>query len=77
MKKAICLILVALLALSTLGLPALAGDQGELGRLTKLNVDEDTLTQAIMESYMSVSLWQAVLADSPLLDIEPLWNAEQ
>lgn len=51
MKKAICLILVALLALSTLGLPALAGDQGELGRLTKLNVDEDTLTQAIMESY--------------------------
>ena len=51
MKKAICLILVALLALSTLGLPALAGDQGELGRLTKLNVDEDTLTQAITESY--------------------------
>lgn len=51
MKKAICLILVALLALSTLGLPALAGDQGELGRLTKLNVDEDTLSQAIMESY--------------------------
>ena len=51
MKKAICLILVALLALSTMGLPALAGDQGELGRLTKLNVDEDTLTQAIMESY--------------------------
>lgn len=51
MKKTICLILVALLALSTLGLPALAGDQGELGRLTKLNVDEDTLTQAIMESY--------------------------
>ena len=51
MKKAICLILVSLLALSTLGLPALAGDQGELGRLTKLNVDEDTLTQAIMESY--------------------------
>ena len=51
MKKAICLILVALLALSMLGLPALAGDQGELGRLTKLNVDEDTLTQAIMESY--------------------------
>ena len=51
MKKAICLILIALVALSTLGLPALAGDQGELGRLTKLNVDEDTLTQAIMESY--------------------------
>ena len=51
MKKATCLILIAILALSTLGLPALAGDQGELGRLTKLNVDEDTLTQAIMESY--------------------------
>ena len=51
MKKATCLILIALLALSTLSHPALAGDQGELGRLTKLNVDEDTLTQAIMESY--------------------------
>ena len=50
MKKAICLILVALLALSTLGLPALAGDQGELGRLTKLNVDEDTLTQEEWEA---------------------------
>ena len=31
----------------------------------------------VTEPYMSVSLWQAVLADSPLLDIEPLWNAEQ
>lgn len=51
MKKAACLILIALLALSTLSLPALAGDQGELGRLTKMNVDEDTLSQAIMESY--------------------------
>lgn len=51
MKKTICLILVTLLVLSTLSLPALAGDKGELGRLTKLNVDEDTLSQAIMESY--------------------------
>lgn len=51
MKKTICLILVTLLMLSTLSLPALAGDKGELGRLTKLNVDEDTLSQAIMESY--------------------------
>ena len=51
MRKAICLMLVAFLALSTLGLPARAENQGELGRLTKLNVDEDTLTQAIMESY--------------------------
>lgn len=51
MKKTICLILVTLLILPTLSLPALAGDKGELGRLTKLNVDEDTLSQAIMESY--------------------------
>lgn len=51
MKKTICLILVTLLVLSTLSLPALAGDKDELGRLTKLNVDEDTLSQAIMESY--------------------------
>lgn len=51
MKKTICLILVTLLVLSAWSLPALAGDKGELGRLTKLNVDEDTLSQAIMESY--------------------------
>lgn len=51
MKKTICLILVTLLVLSTWSLPALAEDKGELGRLTKLNVDEDTLSQAIMESY--------------------------
>ena len=31
----------------------------------------------VTEPYMSVSLWQAVLADSPLLDIEPLWDVEQ
>ena len=32
----------------------MAGDQGELGRLTKLNVDEDTLSEAITESYFDL-----------------------
>ena len=32
----------------------MAGDQGELGRLTKLNVDEDTLSEAITKSYFDL-----------------------
>ncbi len=54
MKKVIVLMLIVLLALSALSVPALAGDQGELGRLTKLNVDEDTLSEAITESYFDL-----------------------
>ena len=54
MKKVIIMMLIALLALSVLSVPALAGDQGELGRLTKLNVDEDTLSEAITESYFDL-----------------------
>ena len=54
MKKVIIMMLIALLALSMLSVPALAGDQGELGRLTKLNVDEDTLSEAITESYFDL-----------------------
>ena len=54
MKKVTILMLIALLVLSALSVPALAGDQGELGRLTKLNVDEDTLSEAITESYFDL-----------------------
>lgn len=54
MKKVTVLMLIVLLALSALSVPALAGDQGELGRLTKLNVDEDTLSEAITESYFDL-----------------------
>ena len=54
MKKVTILMLTLLLALSVLSAPALAGDQGELGRLTKLNVDEDTLSEAITESYFDL-----------------------
>ena len=54
MKKVTILMLTVLLALSVLSAPALAGDQGELGRLTKLNVDEDTLSEAITESYFDL-----------------------
>ena len=57
MKKVIIMMLIALLALSVLSVPALAGDQGELGRLTKLNVDEDTLSEAITESYFNLVLF--------------------
>lgn len=51
MKKLTLLVLAALLALSALSIPAIAEEQGLLGRLTKLNVDEATLTDAIAESY--------------------------
>lgn len=54
MKKVAIMMLIALLTLSALSVPALAGDQGELGRLTKLNVDEDTLSEAITESYFDL-----------------------
>ena len=54
MKKIVVAMLVALLVLSVLSVSALAGDQGELGRLTKLNVDEDTLSEAITESYFDM-----------------------
>lgn len=47
MKKIVAVILAALLALCALGVPTLAEDQGLLGRLTKLNVDEDTLNAEI------------------------------
>ena len=47
MKKFTVMMLIALLTLSTLAVPALAEDQGLLGRLTKLNVDEDTLNAEI------------------------------
>ena len=47
MKKVTVMMLIAVLALSALSVPALAEDQGELGRLTKLNVDEDTLNADI------------------------------
>ena len=47
MKKIIAVILAALLAFCALGIPAMAEDQGLLGRLTKLNVDEDTLNAEI------------------------------
>ena len=52
-KTTAILTLIVLLALSILNTAALAEEQGELGRLTKLNVDEDTLTEAILESYFS------------------------
>jgi polar amino acid transport system substrate-binding protein len=54
MKKVTVVMLIALLIFSVLSVPALAGDQGELGRLTKLNVDEDTLSEAITESYFDL-----------------------
>ena len=49
MKKLTLLVLAALLALSALNIPAIAEDLGLLGRLTKLNVDEAMLTDAISE----------------------------
>lgn len=42
-----------MLVISSLGVPALAGDQGLLGRLTKLNVDEDTLNADIADFFFS------------------------
>ena len=54
MKKVTVVMLIALMIFSVLSVPALAGDQGELGRLTKLNVDEDTLSEAITESYFDL-----------------------
>ena len=47
MKKVIILMLAVLMAVSMLAVPTLAEDQGRLGRLTKLNVDEDTLNAEI------------------------------
>ena len=38
---------------SVLSVPALAGKQGLLGRLTKLNVDEDTLNADIADFFFS------------------------
>ena len=52
-KIAAILAIIVLLDLSVLNAAALAEEQGELGRLTKLNVDEDTLSEAILESYFS------------------------
>lgn len=54
MKKVTVLMLTVLLALFAVMPSALAGDYGELGRLTKLNVDEATLTDAIAESYFAL-----------------------
>jgi len=53
-KKITIMMLITMLALSALSVPALAGNQGELGRLTKLNVDEDALSEAITESYFDL-----------------------
>ena len=47
------LAIIVFLSLAVANTAALAEEQGELGRLTKLNVDEDTLTEAILESYFS------------------------
>ena len=52
-KIAAILAIIVLLGLSVLNAAALAEEQGELGRLPKLNVDEDTLSEAILESYFS------------------------
>ena len=54
MKKVIILMLAVLMAVSMLAVPTLAEDLGRLGRLTKLNVDEDTLSEAITESYFDL-----------------------
>lgn len=54
MKKVTVMTLAVILALFALTVSASAGEQGELGRLTKLNVDEDTLTDAIAESYFAL-----------------------
>ena len=52
-KSAAIMTIIVLLMLSELNTAALAEEQGVLGRLTKLNVDETTLTEAISESYFS------------------------
>ena len=52
-KSAAILTIIVFLMLSVLNTAALAEEQGVLGRLTKLNVDETTLTEAISESYFS------------------------
>ena len=49
MKK----ITVLIMLLCLLNVPAFAGDQGLLGRLTKLNVDEDTLNADIADFFFS------------------------
>lgn len=53
MKKIVVAMLVALLVLSVMSVSALAGDQGLLGRLTKLNVDEDRLNADIADFFFS------------------------
>ena len=53
MKKIVVAMLVALFVLSVLSVSALAGDQGLLGRLTKLNVDEDRLNADIADFFFS------------------------
>ena len=49
MKK----ITVLIVLLCFLNVPAFAGDQGLLGRLTKVNVDEDTLNADIADFFFS------------------------
>ena len=49
MKK----ITVLIMLLCLLNVPAFAGDQGLLGRLTKVNVDEDTLNADIADFFFS------------------------
>lgn len=53
MKKVTAMLLSGFLGISVLSVPAFAGDQEPLGRLTKLNVDEDTLNADIADSYFS------------------------
>ena len=53
MKKIVVAMLVALLVLSVMSVSALAGEQGLLGRLTKLNVDEDRLNADIADFFFS------------------------
>lgn len=51
LKKSLFLLLIAVLVLS---LPAAAEEEGILGRLTKLGVDEDTLNNAIAENFFAL-----------------------
>ena len=51
LKKLLFLLLIVLLALS---LPAMAEEEGKLGRLTKMGVDEDSLNEAISEVFFSL-----------------------
>ena len=54
MKKITILIVLLYFVMNVLaGVPAFAGNQGLLGRLTKLNVDEDTLNADIADFFFS------------------------